>query len=165
MLDLQKFIQNTLKGKFNSKIISWAGDLHKDDSVEMVINTISKDQATNEINNIFEKFTMENEELQKDSQEFSNMRTANHIKDKTEMYSPSKASSRKIIDPTKSCFDSNNPDLVLLFNTSEFRLGHFPPLMREFCEILHCGQLHKLNILKFYDVMSKFIDIEKRWGI
>lgn len=165
LLDLQKYVQNTLKGKFNSNTLCWAGDSDRSDSAETIINTLAKEQIDKNMNDTLTKFWREEPPVGSTDTEEASMRVVNYAKDHLEIYQPTRGWSRRVMDPTKTWFEQNNPDLILLFNSREFSLGGFPFLMREFAEILHCGQLHKLNILKFYDVMCRFFDIEKRWGI
>jgi hypothetical protein len=94
-----------------------------------------------------------------------NYQIINYIKDNLNIYLPMKGCSKKVMDDNKTYFESHNPDLMLLFNPSGFACGDFPSLMREFSEMLQCGRLRRFSILTFYDVMTKFFNIQQRWGI
>jgi len=95
----------------------------------------------------------------------SNHEVVDFVKDTLEIYAPFRRTSKLVSDENKTFFELHNPNLLLLFNSDGFSMGQFPPLMREFSEILHLGPIGKCNILKFYDAMRKFSGIQQRWGI
>ena len=77
------------------------------------------------------------DEISNDKMSEMNYAVVNHVKTHSQMYSAMKGVSLKLVDDSKTYFDTHNPDLTLLFNPQEFSLGKFPALMREFTEMIN----------------------------
>lgn len=75
------------------------------------------------------------------SDQSSDITTSNHelvdfVKSKSVLYAPMRQCKSDVVDDYKTFFENHNPDLMLVFNPVRFSLGSFPPLMREFAEML-----------------------------
>ena len=163
---MEKFMINALNQQFDSGVITWVTDDQKHESPAMSINILTSTDASRDLCENMQQFWSEDSYTDQSSDmRTSNYQVIDYLKDNLQMYQPMRKLSKRIIDDSKTYFEDHNPDLTLLFNQKDFTLGNFPPLMREFSEMLQCGSLRKMNILCFYDAMTKFFDIQQRWGI
>lgn len=137
MLDLQKYIQNALKDRFNSNLICWASDVEKSDHADVVLNITSKDHTVKDFDDTIRKFCQQSNSFDENVGNNSNIELVNYLKDNMEIYLPMKKRSKRVMDESKTYFEYHNPDLLVLFNSPETALGEFPPMMREFAEVIH----------------------------
>ncbi len=166
-LEIEKYIERVLRNQFSSQKITWANtNTSKTDSNNLVLNIMTKEKVDQDLQERMRDFWGQDTY----SDQSSDILTSNHqlidfIKKKSELYLPMKKCGKEVIDDYKTLFENHNPDLTLLFNPKDFTLGNFPPLMREFTEMLQWGNLQHFGILNFYDQMTKFLNIRQRWGI
>lgn len=103
----------------------------------MVVNITSKEQTLKDFDDTIRKFCQQNNSFDENVGNNSNIELVNYVKDHIEIYLPMRKCSKKVIDESKTYFEYHNPDLLILFNSAETALGEFPPLMREFAEVIH----------------------------
>ncbi|CAI2377893.1 unnamed protein product [Moneuplotes crassus] len=166
ILEVEKYLERVLKHQFASLKITWADGNKVTNQQTLAVNILSKDRVGQDLQNNMRKFCSRDAYCDQSSDfRTTNLQLVDYLKSNSDLYLPMKNSQEENIDDSKTYFENYNPDLTLVFNPAGFSLGSFPPLMREFTEMLQCGSLQRMNILNYYDQMTKFFNIQQRWGI
>lgn len=181
--DLRSWLGNTLVKELNHNEIGWSNQHNQTRPSNMTVNIIEKNQYKEDLNKALKGFVeaqdltpyqsslkniarqnekvkiFTNDDLAKNSQ------VVNYLKKHVKVFMPMSGDKANFDANSKSYFEHCNWDMLMFFGTKGVQLGGFPDIMREFCEIIHCGRIENCNIQTFYDAMKKYFNIQQRWGV